>query len=388
MQMKRLALVLILCPLISASQALKDINFNYLYNPNETIRLSMQPVRGEQQWTVYFRLHSQDTAANLSDTSVSWEVRSSTGDPKGVAVPTDSLTITQKDNKELVGLLGLSLSALPQYLVAKVTTGAKKLYHFYVMLGPTHPQRQIVFSNGRPVTEGYTLTDSSIMIGANGRYIVSYYDDNFPTAPPAFSESMGKVSRTMAVDSSFAVNGNEELMFQRPGLYLIQQDTMAPEGTHLRIEENYPRYSKLTTIDDPLIYLCTSQEFARIKQANGDKKAFDRVILSITKDSERAKTMMRSYFKRVETANELFTSYKEGWKTDRGMMYIIFGLPDEVTVSADRETWSYKKSEFKSSFEFVRSASIYDPNNFVLVRNRRYSEVWYEVIDLWRNARF
>jgi GWxTD domain-containing protein len=388
MQMNRLAFVLIFFPLISAAQALKDINFNYLYNPNETLRLSMQPIRGEHHWSIYFRLHGQDTTANFSDTSIAWEVRSSTGDPKGIPVPSDSVTITQKVTAEVNGIVTVPISSLPQYLVGKVTTSARKLYHFYTLLDPSYPQRQIILSNNKPVLEGYALTNSTIVIGANGRYIVSYYDDNFPTAPPAFSESMGKVSRTMVVDSTLLINGNEPLTFQRPGLYLIQQDTLAPEGIHLRIEDNYPRYSKLTTIDDPLVYLCTSQEFARIKQANGDKKAFDRVILSITKDSERAKTMMRSYFKRVEVANELFTSYKEGWKTDRGMMFIIFGTPDEVNVSADRETWSYKRSEYKASFEFVRSASIYDPNNFVLVRNRRYSEVWYEVVDLWRNARF
>jgi GWxTD domain-containing protein len=136
-----------------------------------------------------------------------------------------------------------------------------------------------------------------------------------------------------------------------------------------------------------LIYVCTKQEFDRVKLAKGDKKAFDKVILSITGDVGRAKTFLRSYFKRVESANQLFTSYKEGWKTDRGMIYIIFGMPDEVYAFTDREVWTYKK-QFDISFNFTKSSTIFDPDNYVLIRDKKYTEKWYEVIDLWRNARF
>jgi len=154
------------------------------------------------------------------------------------------------------------------------------------------------------------------------------------------------------------------------------------------VEEDYPRLAKIESLADPLIYVCTKQEFDRIKLAKGDKKAFDRVILSITGDTERAKNFMRTYFRRVELANEFFTSYKEGWKTDRGMIYIIFGLPDQVFRFTDREVWTYKNNTYKITFDFVKSSTLFDPENFVLVRDKKFQETWYEVIDLWRNARF
>src|SRR5690606_14005651 len=118
------------------------------------------------------------------------------------------------------------------------------------------------------------------------------------------------------------------------------------------------------------------------------KKAFDRVILSITRDQERAKKLIRSYFRRVEMANTLFTSYKEGWKTDRGMIYIIFGPPDEVFRFNDREVWNYKAIKQGLSFDFAQSPSLFDPDNFVLIRSKKYTETWYQMIDMWRNARF
>ena len=172
------------------------------------------------------------------------------------------------------------------------------------------------------------------------------------------------------------------------GLYLIQKDTASTEGFAFRVEEDYPRLAKIESLADPLIYVCTKQEFDRIKLAKGDKKAFDRVILSITGDTERAKNFMRNYFRRVELANEFFTSYKEGWKTDRGMIYIIFGLPDQVFRFTDREVWTYKNNTYKITFDFVKSSTLFDPENFVLVRDKKFQETWYEVIDLWRNARF
>jgi hypothetical protein len=97
---------------------------------------------------------------------------------------------------------------------------------------------------------------------------------------------------------------------------------------------------------------------------------------------------MRSYFKRVELANQFFTSYKEGWKTDRGMIYIVFGLPDEVFKFNDREVWTYNADEYKATFNFSKSSSVFDPDNYVLIREKKYQQTWYEVIDLWRNARF
>jgi hypothetical protein len=97
---------------------------------------------------------------------------------------------------------------------------------------------------------------------------------------------------------------------------------------------------------------------------------------------------MRSYFKRVELANQFFSSFKEGWKTDRGMVYIIYGIPDEVYKFKDREVWKYKSSTYKASFDFVRSGTLFDPDNYVLIRDNKFKETWYEVVDLWRNARF
>ena len=40
--------------------------------------------------------------------------------------------------------------------------------------------------------------------------------------------------------------------------------------------------------------------------------------------------LMNEYYKRVSYANENFDGWKDGWETDRGMVYILFGPPDQV----------------------------------------------------------
>src|SRR5690606_31293258 len=126
----------------------------------------------------------------------------------------------------------------------------------------------------------------------------------------------------------------------------------------------------------------------KLLAARDNKKAFDRTILGIAIDTERARTLMRNYFRRVELANRYFTSYKEGWKTDRGMVYTIFGIPDEVFKFESREVWTYKTGRVDATFVFTRSSSLFDPDNYILIREKKYEKTWYDVVDLWRNARY
>jgi GWxTD domain-containing protein len=178
------------------------------------------------------------------------------------------------------------------------------------------------------------------------------------------------------------------LSFDKPGAYLMQSDTISPTGIPLLVLENYPKYSQVRYLAGPLIYICTKSEHEKLRNAGDDKKSFDRTILAIAGNAERARILMRSYFRRVEQANLQFTSYKEGWKTDRGMILIVYGLPDEVFRFKDREIWNYKNANFTGNFEFVRSGTLFDPDNYVLIRNPKYKEKWYEIVDLWRSAQF
>jgi GWxTD domain-containing protein len=385
----RYVFLLTILSLTASGQALRDINYNFRYNPSEPLEFQLHAVKGAGNWTAYYTLIIRDSVEDVNQFSIQWEVRKDLSEKEGLVIDTEATTVRRSKNT-IAGSVIVTASTERQYLMAKVVnTNVKRAWIFYEALEPNIPVNGYVAINGTPVTRPFIKVNTPVsLVMDETQKIISYYNDNFPAAVPGFSEGMGRVAKSMVVDSTFAFSSNDPISFTQPGLYLIQSDTNAAKGFAFRVEDDYPRLSKIESLADPLIYVCTKQEFDRMKQAKGDKKAFDRVVLSITQDTERARKFMRSYFRRVELANEFFTSYKEGWKTDRGMIYIVFGLPDQVYKFTDREVWTYKNNLYKISFDFVKSSTLFDPENFVLVREKKFQETWYEVIDLWRNARF
>jgi GWxTD domain-containing protein len=216
---------------------------------------------------------------------------------------------------------------------------------------------------------------------------VYFYKTDFPVASPPFTEKGAHLDRFMFADSSFRVAPGQKVAFKSKGLYLVQQDTAATEGYAFRaVSSSFPKFTKVEDIPAPLIFVCTKEEHDELIAAGNDKSKVDKVILDITRDKDRAKNFMRSYFRRVELANLYFSSFKEGWKTDRGMLYLIFGLPDEVSRTGQNEIWYYKN--FRERFTFVKSGSIYDPNNYILLRSSKFSETWFNTVDSWRKSRF
>jgi GWxTD domain-containing protein len=68
------------------------------------------------------------------------------------------------------------------------------------------------------------------------------------------------------------------------------------------------------------------------------------------------------YFRRVAFANENFSNYFEGWRTDRGMVFIILGAPNNV----DRHPFEYdsKPYEVWEYYDLNRSFIFLDQTGF------------------------
>ena len=387
--MRYAVLLTLVIQFAASGQALRDINYNYLYEPDEPFSLTLKAIRTTSGWTAYYHFKLNDSTQRLDQYVFQWEMRTSLEERQGTALPQGTMTKVMSQS-DINGQGTIVTSSSAQYLTVRVLNNiAKRVWYFYKPLDPKSPIDGYFFTGGTLSQHPYVRINTPITIHMPVEAgVVSYYDDDFPAAVPPFSEGMGRVARSMKVDSSYQFLTGKEISFTDKGLYLVQKDTSSTEGFAFRVEEDYPRLSKIESLADPLIYVCTKQEFDRLKEAKGDKKAFDRVILNITGNQGRARDFIRNYYKRVEWANTYFTSYKEGWKTDRGMIYILFGLPDELLRFSDRELWSYDNSGVKVAFTFVKSSTLFDPENFVLIRDKKFQERWYEKIDLWRSARF
>ena len=155
-----------------------------------------------------------------------------------------------------------------------------------------------------------------------------------------------------------------------------------------------PHYPSLRTPKElaaPLSYLMREgdhKELMAILDPREQKLAVDRFWLSNIKNTNKALQAIELYYERVEEANKQFSNYKEGWKTDMGMMYILFGPPWYTFRSIDEVMWSYSynRQDFETNFFFTRTKlnTKYFPfDNYLLARNHQYFNVQYQQIQKW-----
>jgi len=158
---------------------------------------------------------------------------------------------------------------------------------------------------------------------------------------------------------------------------------------------NYPAVASSRELAKPLIYLMDErrhEEMMRIEDPDELKEAVDRFWLSNVGSQSRARSVINLYYERVEQANKQFSNFKEGWKTDMGMIYILFGPPWYVDRSLNRMQWSYSydRRDPRRNFYFERNRNPneYFPfNHYIVERSQNYFNVVYQQTELWRSGR-
>ena len=146
----------------------------------------------------------------------------------------------------------------------------------------------------------------------------------------------------------------------------------------------------------PLAYIASARELEFLEAGASPaerRRRFDAFWGSLFNDRNTATDVLRRYYERVEEANLLFTTYKEGWKTDRGMAYVVLGPPEFVETTPLAETWhyAYGSGDARSSLVFER-ASYYEARarpafeSWVLARTAAYEPAWRRAVRRWRGG--
>lgn len=154
---------------------------------------------------------------------------------------------------------------------------------------------------------------------------------------------------------------------------------------------NYPTLKTPRELAIPLYYLMSKKEYEKLLRVEDDlalKKEIDRFWLKNIKNSRKAQNVISLYYQRVEEANKQFSNFKEGWKTDMGMMYVLFGPPWYVTTSLNEVKWSYSHDlyDFERNFYFQspKANNKYFPfDSYLLLRNQQYFSIQYQQIQKW-----
>jgi len=173
------------------------------------------------------------------------------------------------------------------------------------------------------------------------------------------------------------------------GVYQFSIDSSVSKGISLL---NFgPYFPKIMTPDqlaEPLTYLLNDNEMHDLMYQPNRKLAVDDFWLKATDNVEKSRELIRIYYNRVYYANIFFTSYKEGWRTDRGMIYIIYGPPDNLIKTASKEIWTYgeDKNPNKISFVFRHIDTSFSLNVYRLGRGETAYTRWVEAIRTWRQG--
>jgi GWxTD domain-containing protein len=208
--------------------------------------------------------------------------------------------------------------------------------------------------------------------------------------PPPFSNNaVEQPDFKMGTKSKIAFKQGIATLHQM-GLYQLLRLPGKSSGIIVRKRSyNYPLIDEAAQLFPPLRYITTKGEYEEMSKASYAKPLVDAFWLESGSTKERARELIRIYYGRVEEANRYFTTYTEGWRTDRGMIYLVFGPPIELEISESQEKWHYGSIDDESDmvFTFNRLSNTLGLPHFQLKRDPYFKLQWENMVNSWRNGR-
>lgn len=222
---------------------------------------------------------------------------------------------------------------------------------------------------------------------------VSLYHTDYSLPPPPYSSHEPNLYPAIP-DSVFDIfpadSHNFQLNIRTQGLYFIRLDAKGGGGCMLLgVEPNFPLVQNRDQMIAATRFIMNKDEYAQMVGAADKKAAIEKFWLGIGGNQDRARQLIKRYYGRVQDANTLFTSHIEGWKTDMGMIYIIFGSPTNTYKTAGMETWQYGQEGTPGSvsFQFEKVMNPFSENCYKLRRNPNFRDPWILAADNWREGR-
>lgn len=331
---------------------------------------------------------------------------------------------TNFDSKEVIDsssvrLVDLNNDNSAKYLVGKMDVKAVTPRSYYLRITVADLNRNLSVASGieiekdnhlnrqnflvkskvddAPLFHNYFKLNEELVIQYKAKMgvtlFVRYYNREFPLAAPPFSITDPKPFQYKA-DSLFTIqldqNGATNFSTSKKGFYHFQLDTTKRIGLTLyHFSETFPDIKKAQDLVPPLRFITSKQEYDELIASPNPKAAVEKFWMNCTGNQDRAKEIIRKYYNRERDANLFFTSYIEGWKTDRGMIYLIYGAPNVIYRTAYAETWTYGEANNINSlsYSFSKVDNPFTDNDYILERSAVYKQNWGIAVDIWRQGR-
>ncbi|MBN1950033.1 MAG: GWxTD domain-containing protein [Bacteroidales bacterium] len=220
---------------------------------------------------------------------------------------------------------------------------------------------------------------------------IHYYSSQLPIPSPVYP-SVSDESFYQKADSVYALpySPNLLLSFAYEGIYHFRFDTTLSEGlTVVNFGANFPKIKSPEELIEPLAYIATTVDYEQLLKEENKKLANDRFWLKLAETTGRARELIRVYYNRVYFANYYFSTSVPGWKTDRGMVYVIYGPPRNMEKTPTTESWIYNIGGASGSitFNFRNNPTAFNPENYQLIRSESQNWRWKEAVESWRSGK-
>ena len=367
-----LALIFIgLCQLVQAID-FSRVNVAWQYDLNAELRMTHRVAKSELGTFVFLNV----VADSLQGWSYQFLIQEGYESENHQQI--DPVKIDTLSKIENTLSLKMEFPVVSRDLLVIKATNATLTYYYDIGLkfgSLPFPQIYPIEKGGKVITASYLNRSGSRWAGSDSLFVLKYQED-FARAEPPMAD-MKPIAPSAIKVSSFSMSSDSS-NFEMDYFYVVRNDSNASSGvTVLRIPPYFPEYRRLNELVASMLYLTSEAEEKALLKSKNLKKDFDSFWINNLNSKTRARSAIRKYYISVKHANTLFTDFRPGWKTDRGMMHIIYGKPDEVYRLNGLEEWYYDSGE---AFEFNVISSFFAPRTYSLRRSKEYEEGWFQKI--------
>ena len=403
--MKRRLLTLLLFVAVQslyAQSRMSSADVSFLYNPNNEFLIDHRVAQQGNQVKVYIRFILNSGIVKISDYQIQFDIRNSYIDERRVnalkridkanLISTGfrefiyAIEFEKTDEQKLIVLEVMNVARGKQFIIDIPLANKKKL--------PNRPFLIFEAERDVPYFSRFINSDQKFRLvnvfGETGKYQITGFENNKAIAMPPFDAGKPKNTREVQIDTLYGAAESEKINLSNPGYYLINDAQALQNSKGILITDKfYPYFGDYQKIVQPLIFISTNDEFQNIRSAADYRMAFEEFATTrVSNGGKMAQDFVRLYYERIREAGHLFTADKEGWKTDRGMVYQIYGTPLQVFRNEDSELWIYAlPNGSRTRFAFELEADQNNQISYHLMRSDKYKDSWMEAVTNWRSGK-
>lgn len=400
----KLIIVLLFITACSSTKTVINTNFAPLYSYSNIFLRPQFLINhiNDSITRVYYKIEGQDIID--SDNIFQITIKATTHESIENPVIIDSISIMNIDsihsNQHILGSFDINtgktttstlslttkniLAGTTNYKLVKIDKSKNNLEQHFI----TKEQKQPIFDNivsSNEVEINHNLTNKEL--------IVKYYNYNSKLPSPPFSTSIplpfdeepSEVYLVTSINNKVIINTEKE------GIYFITDSENSTIGyTLYNFGNDFPKITNIKSVIEPMRYITSKKEYNHLTSfEDSTQYYFEEFWLNCSSTPEKAKELISNYYKRIEASNYYFSSYAPGWKTDRGIIYLIFGPPSAVRIKENKESWTYgEEGNYMSvNFVFIKENNPFSNNHYVLNRSSIYKSHWYRAVDNWRQGK-